>query len=83
MADPPRPQVITATVLVEGGSESLERTRSYVIQAIKSSCRNVRDGSVVIALHDENDRLIGLDISGMPSQALQDEVDKFTDKFEG
>jgi len=70
-------------VLVEGGSESPERIRSYVVQALKSACRNVRDGAVVTVLQDENDRLIGLDISGMPSQALQDEVDKFTDKFEG
>lgn len=83
MADPPRPQVITATVLVEGGSESHERTRSYVIQALKSACRNVRDGSVLIALYDENEHLIGLDVSGSPSAALQQQVDKFTEKFEG
>ena len=71
-----RPQVVTARILIEAGNESLERTRSYVLQAVKSSCRNIRDGNVVIGLYNENDELIGLDMTGTPSEALQDQIDE-------
>lgn len=83
MAQGPRPQVITAQIFIEPGAESLERTRGYVIQAIKSSARNIRDGTVVIVLYDENEKLIGMDMTGNPSPALQGSVDEMLEKFEG
>lgn len=82
MATTPRPQVVTARVLIEAGSESVERTRSYVIQALKSSCRNIRDGTVVIRLYDEHEQLIGTDITGTPSEDLQERFDELFDSYE-
>jgi len=70
-------------VLIEPGNESSERTRSYVIQALKSALRNIRDGNVVIALYDETDQLIGMDVSGTPSESLQDTIDEWLDSYEG
>ena len=80
---PQRTRSITARVLVEPGSESLERTMGYVISALKTACRNIRDGTVAIALYDENDRLIGMDLSGVPSEGLQVTVDDMFEDHEG
>jgi hypothetical protein len=79
----PRPQVITARVLYEAGSESQERTRGYVVQALKSACRNIRDGNVSIALYDEDDNLIGMDVTGTPSETLQNLLDDLFESYEG
>jgi hypothetical protein len=77
-----KPQLIHARILIEPGTESLERTKSYVISAVKSSCRNIRDGNVVVALYDEDDHLLGMDVTGVPSETLQDTIDGMFDKFE-
>ena len=78
----PKPTVITARILVESGSESMERTRGYVIAAMKTACRNIRDGNVVVALYDEDEHLLGMDVTGVPSENLQDSIDQLFDKYE-
>lgn len=71
-----RQQVMTARIIIEPGNESIERTRGYVVSALKNSFRNLRDGSAVIALYNEDDELIGMDISGTPSEELQEILEK-------
>lgn len=77
-----KPQVITARILIEPGTESAERTRSYVVSTLKSSLRNIRDGSVAIALYNEEEDLIGLDVTGLPSETFQETVDGLFDRYE-
>lgn len=69
-------QVITARIIIEPGNESIERTRGYVISALKNSFRNLRDGSAAILLYNEDDELIGADFSGTPSEELQEVLEK-------
>lgn len=77
-----KPQVITARILIEPHTESSERTRGYVIAALKSSLRNIRDGSVAIALYNEEGEMIGMDVSGAPSQEFQDHVDDMFEHYQ-
>lgn len=77
-----KPQVITARILVESAVESSDRTKGYVIAAVKSSLRNIRDGSVAIALYNEDDELIGMDVSGSPSPEFQGHVDDLFEHYE-
>ena len=68
--------IITARVLIEGD----ERTRSFVVSALKSSCRNIRDGTAVaIGLFDEDGKSLGVDISGSPSTEMQDLIEEIFD----
>jgi hypothetical protein len=78
---PPKPQTIMATILIEPGAESPDRLRGYVVSAVKNACRNIRDGTVVIVLHDEDDNLIGMDVSGTPSVTLQKEFDDLMERY--
>jgi hypothetical protein len=73
---PRNTEVITAKVLIQPGTESGERLRSYVLSALKSACRNVRDGAVAIGLYNEDGELIGLDMSGIASETMQDSIDE-------
>lgn len=79
---PPKSQTITATITFEAGTESPERTRGYIVQSLKSSLRNIRDGAAVICLYDDDDNLIGMDMSGTPSVTFQKAVDELLDKFD-
>lgn len=78
---PPKPQTIMATIMIEPGAESPDRLRGYVVSAVKNSCRNIRDGTVVIVLHDVDDNLIGMDVSGTPSVTLQKEFDDLMERY--
>lgn len=71
-----KPQVIEARILIESHPESADRTLGYVVTALKSSVRNIRGGSVAIALYDEDDQMIGMDISGSPSASFQKQVNE-------
>jgi hypothetical protein len=57
-------------VLIEVDDERAEGTKHYVANAVKGSCRNVRDSSVAIAVYD-NGNLVGLDASGNPSDDFE------------
>jgi hypothetical protein len=82
---PKRQQVesvhLIVDVTIEPGTESVERTVGYVVQALKASQRNIRDGSVVIAIKRDG-QLIGVDLSGTPSENLQDQVDNLMDALD-
>jgi len=73
---------LTAQIIIDPGTESVERTVSYAVQALKSAFRNFRDGSVLVLIYNDNERLIGVDLSGLPSEGLQEMVDDFVDKLE-
>jgi hypothetical protein len=77
-----KPQVITARILIEPHAESSERTKGYVITALKSSLRNIRDGAVAIALYNEEGEMIGMDVTGVPSEALQVHIEELFDSYE-
>lgn len=77
-----KPQVINARILIESGPESAERTKGYVITALKSSLRNIRGGAVAIALYDEDEVLIGMDVSGHPSAELQEQLEDLFEHYE-
>ena len=77
-----KPQVINARILIESGPESVDRTRGYVITALKSALRNIRGGAVAIALYDEDDVLIGMDVSGVPSSELQEHIEDLFEHYE-
>lgn len=72
---------LSAQILVESSSESEERTVGYVVSALKNSFRNIRDGTVVITIYDENEHLIGADMSGSPSAEIEDVFDDLVDKL--
>jgi len=72
-------ETITVKVLIESGTESPDRTRGYVVSALKSSLRNIRDGAVVLAVYNEAGELLGTDTSGTPSPNLQDEIEAVFD----
>lgn len=81
---PPRPQKVqklNAEFLIEPGAESPERTFGYVLQAAKSTCRNIRDGCVVTLLYNEDGDLVGMDVSGTPSVTFQKELDEVMERF--
>lgn len=75
-------QSISARIVVESNSESNERTIGYVVSALKNACKNIRDGTVLITIYDEDDKMIGADMSGIPSEELQDSFDDMVDKLE-
>ncbi len=75
-------QVINARIVIETNAESQERTVAYVVSALKNACRNMRDGTVLIQVYDEQDRLLGADLSGSPTEELQDVFDDLVDKIE-
>lgn len=66
---------LSARILVEAAPEDIDRIRLYVIGALKASCRHIREGAVAITIYDENDTLIGSDISGTPSEEFQDRIE--------
>lgn len=68
-------QRITAEILIET-NESLVSLRRYVVTAVKQSCRNVRGGAVVVALYDEDDNFLGLDVAGTPSEEMREQMNE-------
>jgi hypothetical protein len=70
-----QPQGITAQVLYEaedGREESLGR---FVLLAVKQSCRHVRNGVVAVVVRDGDGNVLGVDISGAPSEEMQEQLD--------
>lgn len=72
-------ETLTVKVLIQRGNESPERTKGYVVSALKSSLRNIRDGSTVMAIYGEDGAYLGGDNSGTPSEALQEEIEAVFD----
>ena len=75
-------KVINARIVIETNAESPERTLGYVVSALKAACRNTRDGSVLITIYDDEDHMLGADLSGTPSEELQSDLEDLLDKFE-
>lgn len=75
-------QVMGVDVFIDSNVESEERIRAYVIQAFKNACKNIRDGTVLVVIRDENERILGVDLSGTPTPELQDSFDDMIDKLE-
>jgi hypothetical protein len=77
MAQQADPQVVTARIVIHPGPEGADRTLSYALAAFKAACRNIRDGSsVAIAFYDADGDLIGADVSGTPTPAMQRILDE-------
>ena len=73
---PPKRKVYTAVIVHETGSEPEERGRGYIVQSLKNACRNMRDGAAAIVIKDENGRIIGVDVSGTPSETFQEDIEE-------
>lgn len=74
-------RVIEARIVVEDEASNIERSVGFVKTSLKGSCRNLSGGAVVIGLYDDDDELVGLDITGTPSDAMQEMVESlFEDK---
>lgn len=67
-------RTMTVEVLIEAEEKHIERTVGFVKTSLKGSCRNLNDGAVVIGLY-ENDRLVGLDVTGELSESSQEQVE--------
>lgn len=60
-------------VLVDAAPSRMDRAVAYVKSSVKSSCRNMAHGSVALGVYQE-DRLVGLDVSGRPTRAMREMV---------
>ena len=69
-------RVLDVRIFVEDDEETLARTLSFIKTSVKGSCRNLGNGTVILGLYDENDRLVGLDITGNPSASMQEQVEE-------
>lgn len=67
---------LSARILVEASPEDMDRIRLYVIGALKASCRHIREGAVAISLFDESEVMIGMDVSGQPSEVMQSLIEE-------
>lgn len=67
---------LAVRVLVEADENYIDRTTGYVKSALKSSCRNLVYGAAVLALYDEHGKLVGLDITGTPTDELAEIADE-------
>lgn len=75
-------QVITARLILDSPVEGQDRAKGYVVSALKNSCKNIRDGTVLTTVYDDEEHIIGVDLSGTPSEELQDELEDLLDKLE-
>lgn len=66
---------VTAEVLLESTSGSKEGLRRHALNALKASCRNARDAVVAVVLYDDEGKVLGLDVTGTPSEEMQREID--------
>lgn len=63
-------------VLVETDAENMTRTLNFIKTSVKGSCRNLKNGAVVIGLYDEDGRVVGVDVTGNPSQVMQRRIEE-------
>ncbi len=77
-------QVVPVEVYVDPGAEDAERTIGYIYEALKSSCRNLRAGGVVIVIRDPDDpdRIVGMGSAGTLSKEFQKRFNDLFDKLD-
>ena len=70
---------LSVTILVEDDEDAIRRTVGFIKTSVKGSCRNLNSGTVILGLYDEDDRLVGLDVTGKPSHVLQEQMEELFD----
>lgn len=65
---------LTATVVFECDPQDEQRIRAYVTGALKGTFRHIRDANTAIALYD-GEEMIGMDVTGKPSDAMIERMD--------
>jgi hypothetical protein len=65
----------TIRMILDAPRSKIGTLRGYATTAIEQSCRRARDGVVVLAIYDSQDRMITSKMSGDVTEELQDRLE--------
>jgi pyrimidine deaminase RibD-like protein len=69
------PRSITVIAFYESTDANDEMLKRYLVNAAKSFARNARSAVVGVVVLDEDDNVLGVDVTGSPSEEIQSAID--------
>ena len=67
--------VLSARVVVATTKRNKNATNAYAKQALKSTFKGLKNAVAAIAIYDEDDNLVGMDVTGSPNEEMRRVMD--------